>query len=185
MSSGISISVSPIVPWPILIGTVLAVTVLTLLAYRRRLRGTSGTWRWVALSLRLLALLLWFVPHLLQQQATRVAGETSQLREMLLDLLSEQEAVTMRRPSGLKLASMTQPSWHIGSVWAKNQGESRSRETMYCRGSLASPNVRRARARWANVCGSTLSDCFWYIVATSKSACTDVFLALVSCSTAL
>src|SRR5438093_7606686 len=47
--------------------------------------------------LALLALLLWFVPHLLHQQATRVAGETSQLREMLLDLLSEQEAVTMRQ----------------------------------------------------------------------------------------
>src|SRR4051812_26446160 len=47
--------------------------------------------------LALLALLLWFVPHLLQQQATRVAGETTQLREMLLDLLSEQEAVTMRQ----------------------------------------------------------------------------------------
>ncbi|HEX5691858.1 MAG TPA: hypothetical protein VFX76_17705 [Roseiflexaceae bacterium] len=47
--------------------------------------------------LALLALLLWFVPHLLQQQARRVAGETTQLREMLLDLLSEQEAVTMRQ----------------------------------------------------------------------------------------
>jgi uncharacterized membrane protein len=58
MYSGISISVSPIVPWPILIGAVLSVTVLTLLAYRRRLRGTNGGWRWVALTLRLLALLL-------------------------------------------------------------------------------------------------------------------------------
>jgi hypothetical protein len=47
--------------------------------------------------LALLALLLWFVPHMLQQQATRVAGETNQLREMLLDLLSEQEAVTTRQ----------------------------------------------------------------------------------------
>src|SRR5687768_6598267 len=47
--------------------------------------------------LALLALLLWFVPHLLQQQATRVASETSQLREMLLDLLNEQEAVTLRQ----------------------------------------------------------------------------------------
>ena len=47
--------------------------------------------------LALLALLLWFVPHLLQQQATRVAGETTQLREMLLDLLNEQEAVTIRQ----------------------------------------------------------------------------------------
>src|SRR5205085_10957805 len=58
MHSGISISVSPIVPWPILTGTILAVTVLTLLAYRRRLRGTWGTWRGVAFSVRLLALLL-------------------------------------------------------------------------------------------------------------------------------
>ena len=49
------------------------------------------------LVLALLGLLLWFVPHLLQQQAVRVAGETSQLREMLLDLLNEQEAVTLRQ----------------------------------------------------------------------------------------
>ncbi|MCS6840539.1 MAG: hypothetical protein NZ699_08635 [Roseiflexus sp.] len=47
--------------------------------------------------LALLALLLWFVPHLLQQQSARVAGETAQLREMLLDLLNEQEAVAMRQ----------------------------------------------------------------------------------------
>src|SRR3954471_12995368 len=47
--------------------------------------------------LALLALLLWFVPHLLQQQAARVAGETTQLREMLLDLLNEQESVTIRQ----------------------------------------------------------------------------------------
>lgn len=47
--------------------------------------------------LALLALLLWFVPHLLHQQAARVAGETAQLREMLLDLLNEQETVAMRQ----------------------------------------------------------------------------------------
>ena len=47
--------------------------------------------------LALLALLLWFVPHLLHQQSARVAGETAQLREMLLDLLNEQEAVAMRQ----------------------------------------------------------------------------------------
>jgi DNA repair exonuclease SbcCD ATPase subunit len=47
--------------------------------------------------LALLALLLWFVPHLLHQQASRVASETAQLREMLLDLLSEQESVAMRQ----------------------------------------------------------------------------------------
>lgn len=43
--------------------------------------------------LALLALMLWFVPHLLHQQA----GETTRLREMLLDLLNEQEAVMVRQ----------------------------------------------------------------------------------------
>lgn len=47
--------------------------------------------------LTLLALLLWFVPHLLQQQALRTANESAQLREMLLDMLNEQEAVTIRQ----------------------------------------------------------------------------------------
>lgn len=45
----------------------------------------------------LLALLLWFVPHLLHQQAQRSAEEAAQLRNMLLDMLSEQEAVTLRQ----------------------------------------------------------------------------------------
>ena len=47
--------------------------------------------------LTLLTLLLWFVPHLLQQQALRTATESAQLRDMLLDMLNEQEAVTMRQ----------------------------------------------------------------------------------------
>ncbi|HMQ30526.1 MAG TPA: hypothetical protein PKD53_07340 [Chloroflexaceae bacterium] len=45
----------------------------------------------------LLALLLWFLPHLLHQQAVRSAREASALRDMLLDMLNEQEAVTMRQ----------------------------------------------------------------------------------------
>jgi hypothetical protein len=47
--------------------------------------------------LTLLTLLLWFVPHLLQQQALRTASESAQLRDMLLDMLNEQEAVTLRQ----------------------------------------------------------------------------------------
>src|SRR3954451_10281511 len=67
--------------------------------------------------LALLALLLWFVPHLLQQQATRVAGETSQLREMLLDLLNEQEAVTMRQTQlGSSLAQLQDQIESIAQV---------------------------------------------------------------------
>jgi len=58
MYQDISVTLSPISPWPLLAGAALAVTALTLWAYARRLKGTSGRWRWVALSLRLLALLL-------------------------------------------------------------------------------------------------------------------------------
>ena len=58
MFQDISITFSPIGPWPFLVGAASAVLALTLWAYSRRLRGTSGRWRWFALSLRLLALLL-------------------------------------------------------------------------------------------------------------------------------
>ena len=58
MIHGISVSLSPIGPWFVIIGGTLAVTALTLWAYSRRLRGSGGRWRYFALSLRLLALLL-------------------------------------------------------------------------------------------------------------------------------
>jgi uncharacterized membrane protein len=58
MIQGISVSFSPIGPWPLLVGASLIVLWLTLWAYSLRLRGTSGRWRLIALSLRLLALLL-------------------------------------------------------------------------------------------------------------------------------
>lgn len=45
----------------------------------------------------LLALLLWFVPHLMQKQALRAASDSAQLREMILDMLNEQEAVMLRQ----------------------------------------------------------------------------------------
>ncbi len=52
------LSFKPIGPWPIVAVAALAVTILTLWAYRQKLRGTSGRWRWVALGLRLTAVLL-------------------------------------------------------------------------------------------------------------------------------
>jgi septal ring factor EnvC (AmiA/AmiB activator) len=45
----------------------------------------------------LLFILLWYVPHLFQQQAGRSAREAAQLRDMLLDMLNEQEAVMQRQ----------------------------------------------------------------------------------------
>jgi hypothetical protein len=49
---------NPIGPWVLLVAAALVVLVLTLWAYAKKLRGSAGRWRWVALSLRLLALLL-------------------------------------------------------------------------------------------------------------------------------
>ena len=53
-----SVSFSPIGPWPLVVLSALAVMVLTIWAYRLRMRGTSGRWRWLALGLRLAAVLL-------------------------------------------------------------------------------------------------------------------------------
>ncbi len=51
-------SFDPIAPWPLIALVAVAIVVLTWLAYRRRLRGTTGAWRWVALGLRLAAVVL-------------------------------------------------------------------------------------------------------------------------------
>jgi uncharacterized membrane protein len=53
-----SVSFSPIGPWPLVAIAAAAVIVLTIWAYRTRLAGTMGRWRWVALGLRLAAVLL-------------------------------------------------------------------------------------------------------------------------------
>jgi uncharacterized membrane protein len=58
MLHGFSVSLNPIGRWPYLLGAVLAVTALTLWAYHRRLKSGGGRWRYLALTLRLLALLL-------------------------------------------------------------------------------------------------------------------------------
>src|SRR4051812_15281972 len=53
-----SISLSPIGPWFLVVLAALTVLILTVWAYDQRLRGTSGRWRFVALTLRLLAVML-------------------------------------------------------------------------------------------------------------------------------
>jgi hypothetical protein len=51
----------------------------------------------IVLNVLLLAGMLLLLPRLLRQQDTRAAEEATRLREMLLDVLSEQEAVTLRQ----------------------------------------------------------------------------------------
>ena len=58
MLHDVSLTFNPIGPWPVLLGASVAVTALTLWAYSRRLKGSDGRWRYVAVALRLLALLL-------------------------------------------------------------------------------------------------------------------------------
>jgi len=79
MFHSISVSLNPIGPWPVLVGAAVAVLFLTLWAYMRKLRGSSGGWRWVALGLRLLALLLCLLAALrpsviLQEKKRQVAS---------------------------------------------------------------------------------------------------------------
>jgi hypothetical protein len=72
--------------------------------------------------LTLLVLLLWFVPHLLQQQALRTASESAQLREMLLDMLNEQEAVTMRQAQlGTSISYLQDQLEHVVNTSTRNE----------------------------------------------------------------
>jgi septation ring formation regulator EzrA len=70
----------------------------------------------------LLALLLWFVPHLFQQQAQRNAKEAAELRNMLLDMLSEQEAVTLRQSQlSSAIAALQRQIEHVVSATPRDQ----------------------------------------------------------------
>src|SRR6478735_6854576 len=68
----------PIAPWPVLVAFAALIVGLTLWAYARRLRGTSGAWRWFALGLRLVAILLCFLaalrPSVVLQEKKRQAA---------------------------------------------------------------------------------------------------------------
>ncbi len=59
-----SVSFNPIGPWPFVAVLAAAVTALTIWAYLPRLRSSKGFWRWVAFSLRLLAIVVCFLAAL-------------------------------------------------------------------------------------------------------------------------
>ena len=60
----VSVSFNPIGSWFIVAIVALGVTALTIWAYSYRLRGTTGYWRWLALGLRLAAVLLCLIAAL-------------------------------------------------------------------------------------------------------------------------
>jgi uncharacterized membrane protein len=94
-----SVSVSPIVPWPVLIGAIGTVTALTLWAYRRKLRGTSGGWRWFALSLRLAAILLCLLAALRPSVALK---EKERQKASLVFLVDRSSSMTIGDEAGNK-----------------------------------------------------------------------------------
>ena len=52
----------------------------------------------LGLAISALSLMLfWFVPHLVRQEAARTARETAQIQESIVDLLQEQQVVTLRQ----------------------------------------------------------------------------------------
>lgn len=73
----------------------------------------------LSVALLLLAiLLLWFVPHLIQQQEQRAAREARQLREVLSDMLGEQEAVALRQAQfGSSLSYLQDQIEQLSSSW--------------------------------------------------------------------
>lgn len=53
-----NVTIDPIAPWPVVAAAAALILMLTLWAYRERLRGTTGVGRWFALGLRVAAILL-------------------------------------------------------------------------------------------------------------------------------
>jgi len=96
--------------------------------------------------LALLALLLWFVPHLLQQQASSVAKETDDLRKILLDVLNEQQAVTTRQTQLGSSMSHLQDQLST-MVQASSQGQHADQQTVQ----LAEHSIQQLESRLGEV----------------------------------
>ncbi len=76
--------------------------------------------------LTLIAVLLWFVPHLLHQQSQQVAQESSQLREMIGEMISEHEAVAMRQVQlGTSISYLQDQLEQIITIHVSDEGEER------------------------------------------------------------
>ncbi len=87
-----SITLHPIGPWPLVALFAAVVIFLTIWAYRQRLRGTTGGWRWLALGLRLAAVLLCLVAAL--RPSINLPEKKKQVAVMLL-MLDQSESLTI------------------------------------------------------------------------------------------
>ncbi len=75
----------------------------------------------IVLNVLLLAGLIVLLPRWLRRQDSRAADEATRLREMLLDVLSEQEALTLRQAQlGSSLASMREQIGRLAALELPN-----------------------------------------------------------------
>ncbi|OJW07090.1 MAG: hypothetical protein BGO49_27965 [Planctomycetales bacterium 71-10] len=105
---GFSVSLNPIVPWPFLIVASAAVVGLTVAAYARKLRGPGARWRWLALGLRLFALLLCILaalrPSVIMQEKKRQAASVVFLVDSSSSMKIQDEANSQSRWAAAKEA---------------------------------------------------------------------------------
>jgi len=96
MFEGFSLGFNPIASWPLLLAASAAVVALTVAAYARKLRGEGGRWRWVALSLRLFAVLLCLLaalrPSVVLQEKKKQASSVVFLVDSSTSMLIGDEA---------------------------------------------------------------------------------------------
>ncbi len=88
----VSVSFNPIGNWFIVASFALIVTFLTLWAYSLRMRNTQGRWRWVALGLRLAAVLLCVLGSL---RPSVVFQEKKKLPATLVFLVDDSSSMTI------------------------------------------------------------------------------------------
>jgi uncharacterized membrane protein len=88
----VSVSFDPVGSWLVVAGFAVVVTALTVWAYSLKLRGTSGSWRWVALGLRLAAVLLCLIAAL---RPSVVFQEKKKQPASLIFLLDNSSSMTI------------------------------------------------------------------------------------------
>ncbi|AMV36171.1 hypothetical protein [Planctomyces sp. SH-PL62] len=101
MDPGFSVSLNPIAPWPWLVVGSAVVVALTIAAYARKLRGPGARWRWLALGLRLFAVLLCLLaamrPSVILQQKKQQAASVIFLVDSSSSMKIQDEANSQPR----------------------------------------------------------------------------------------
>jgi len=101
MDPGFSVSLNPIAPWPFLAAASAAVVALTIAAYARKLRGPGARWRWLAVGLRMVAVLLCLLaalrPSVVIQEKKRQASSVVFLVDSSSSMKLQDEANSQPR----------------------------------------------------------------------------------------